>query len=171
MSDHIRGAAHASLRVVEYGDYQCAHCGRAYPVLEALVRRYPAELSLVYRHLPLSQPYAVGAAEAAEAASAQGRFWDMHELLFEHQDELDTDSLYAYASDLGLDLDSFDIELAEHHHLARIRTDFLDGVRSGATGTSTLFINDKRYDGPIELRAMSVLLDDMLAGSAAAELR
>jgi protein-disulfide isomerase len=148
--DHIRGPMNAAVTMVEYGDFECPYCGAAHPVIEHIRRTAGDELRFVYRHFPLSNvhPHAERAAEAAEAAGAQHRFWAMHDLLFQHQSALDDDSLLAYAEALALDRARFSEELVSGAHAPRVREDFLSGVRSGVDGTPALFINEVRYDGP-----------------------
>jgi protein-disulfide isomerase len=146
--------------MVEYGDYQCPHCAAAQPVVEALVQAFGERMCLVYRHFPLAtvHPYAEQAAEAAEAAGAQGTFWPMHQALFENQQALDQASLLEYADELGLDVARFGRELLERVHLPRVRADFMGGVRSGVNGTPTFFINGERYEGPYDLASLGAAL-------------
>lgn len=149
--DHATGPPDAPLTLVEYGDYQCPHCGAAYPIVEEIIDRLGDRLRFAYRHFPLSQihPYAEPAAEAAEAAGAQGRFWEMHDLLFRNQQTLEDDRHFLlFAEQLGLDVERFSSELLQHAHHGRVREDFLSGVKSGVNGTPTFFINGVRYDGP-----------------------
>ncbi|HEV7990465.1 MAG TPA: DsbA family protein [Gemmatimonadaceae bacterium] len=147
--DHIAGAADAPVVLVEYGDFECPHCGRAYPIVEAARRSLGRELAFVYRHFPLAEihPHAALAAEASEAAGAQGKFWEMHHTLFEHQQALELQDLLAYAGTLGLDVARFATELAEGAHTEKVRGDVRGGVRSGVNGTPTFFINGARFDG------------------------
>jgi protein-disulfide isomerase len=147
--DHAQGPAGAKLTLVEYGDYECPHCGRAYPIVKAVQNRLGTRLRFVFRNFPLSNahPNAEAAAEAAEAAGAQGKFWEMHDLLFEHQDALERQDLLRYAADLGLDVKRFASELAGAVHRPRVQEDFRSGVRSGVNGTPTFFINGARFDG------------------------
>jgi protein-disulfide isomerase len=149
-ADHVLGTDAATVTLVEYGDYECTFCGRAHGVLAQVLEHVGGEARFVYRHFPLSQLHrrARPAAQAAEAAAAQGRFWDMHHTLYEHQDALETEDLFEYADALGLDLVRFAHELREKVHLARVRADFLSGVRSGVNGTPTFFINGERFDLP-----------------------
>jgi len=146
--DHVQGDPHASVTLVEYGDYECPHCGRAYPIVKDVQRRLGATLRLVFRNFPLAEmhPHAQHAAEAAEAAGAQGRFWEMHDALFEHQRSLDDRSLVQYAKALGLDHDKLQSDVTAHVYAPRVREDFVSGVRSGVNGTPTFFINGARYD-------------------------
>jgi protein-disulfide isomerase len=155
--DHIQGPRTAAVTLVEYGDYECPYCGEAHPVLKELLKQFAGQVRLVFRNFPLTQihPHAQDAAEAAEAASAQGRFWEMHDVLYERQDALEDEDLMSYAAELGLDSDRFQVELAEDVHAARIREDFMSGVRSGVNGTPTFFINGQRHDGGFDLQSLS----------------
>jgi protein-disulfide isomerase len=150
--DHIQGPDDAPVTLVEYGDFQCPHCGRAYPILKSIQKTMGDQLRFVYRHFPISEDHenAIPAAEASEAAAAQGKFWEMHDLLFEHQNRLDDKSLLGYARQLGLDLDRFTQDMREHTYGERVKEDFSSGLRSGANGTPTFFINGDRYDLPWE---------------------
>jgi protein-disulfide isomerase len=158
--DHVRGPATAPVMLVEYGDYECPYCGQAHVIVNQIQQRLGDGLCFVFRHFPLAQihPHAEHAAEAAEAAGAQGKFWEMHDTLYEYQDRLDDVYLAQYAARLGLDMARFALELAEHAHAARVREDFLSGVRSGVNGTPTFFINgvrhDDSWDGPTLLAAI-----------------
>jgi protein-disulfide isomerase len=146
--DHADGPADAPVTLVEYGDYQCPHCGRAYPIVKEVQRRLGKQLRFVFRNFPLANlhPHAEHAAEAAEAAASQGRFWEMHDALFEHQQALDDPHLATYASAIGIDRSRFERELSSHVHAQRVREDFLSGVKSGVNGTPTFFINGVRYE-------------------------
>jgi protein-disulfide isomerase len=156
--DHIRGPVNAPVQLVEYGDYECPHCGQAYYIVKELERLLANRLCFVFRNFPLISihPHAEHVAEAAEAAGAQGEFWGMHDCLFEHQDALDDIHLIRYAAMLGLDVPRFSRELSEHRYAARVREDFLNGMRSGVNATPTFFINGVRHDGSYDL---GVLLD------------
>jgi protein-disulfide isomerase len=147
--DHIQGPATAPITLVEYGDYECPYCGEAYPVVKQLQEELGEQLSFVFRNFPLTtvHPHSQHAAEAAETAAAQGRFWEMHDLLFENQEDLKDVDLIRYATELGLDVARFKSELAGHNHAPRVREDFMSGVRSSVNGTPTFFINGVRYDG------------------------
>src|SRR5258708_887085 len=148
-ADHAQGPVDAPVTLVEYGDYECSHCGRAYPIVQEVQRRLGSTLRFVFRNFPLneSHPHAEHAAEAAEAAGAHGRFWEMHDTLFEHQQALLDHNLVGYATAVGLDATVFESELRAHTHKARVREDFTSGVRSGVNGTPTFFINGVRFDG------------------------
>jgi protein-disulfide isomerase len=155
--DHILGPVMAPVTLVEYGDYECAYCGQAHPVVKHLQRLLDRQLCFVFRHFPLTtvHPHAQHAAEAAEAAGAQGKFWAMHDILFAHQQALGDDNLVQYAAAIGLDLSRFISELARHIHAARVREDFLSGARSGVNGTPTFFINGVRHDDAFDLETLS----------------
>ncbi|MDB4963582.1 MAG: bdbD [Myxococcales bacterium] len=147
--DHIRGPSNAPLQLVEYGDFQCPYCGRAYYEVQEVERRLRGQLQYVFRHFPLSEihPLAVPAAETSEAAAAQGRFWEMYSMLYENQEALERPYLLRYARALGLDIAAVDAALDNHLYLPRIREDFNSGVRSGVNGTPCFFINGRRHDG------------------------
>lgn len=147
--DHIQGSPSAAVTLLEYGDYECPYCGAAYPIVKDVQARMGERLRFVFRNFPIStsHPHAERAAEAAEAAGAQGRFWEMHDLLYENQQRLGEDDLRSYAQTLELDVERFNRELAEELHAARVREDFMSGVRSGVNGTPTFFINGVRHDG------------------------
>jgi protein-disulfide isomerase len=162
--DHVRGPATAPLTLLEYGDYECPFCGAAHPIVKRVERLLEGDLRFAYRHFPLSNihPHAYQAAEAAEAAGAQGRFWEMHDLLFERQDRLDTQDLIADADTLGLDLARFVGDLETHAHAPRLREDFLTGVRSGVNGTPTFFINGVRHNAGYDLKNLVAALREAL---------
>ena len=147
--DHVQGPADAAVTLLEYGDYECPFCGAAYPIVKQVQETMGERLRFVFRNFPITtaHPHAEQAAEAAEAAAAQGQFWPMHDLLYENQRDLETDDLIAYASRLGLDVPRFQRELADHVHAARVREDFMSGVRSGVNGTPTFYIDGERYEG------------------------
>jgi protein-disulfide isomerase len=158
--DHAQGAEDAPVTLVEYGDYECPHCGRAYPVVQEVQRRLGDTLRFVFRNFPLSEahPHAALAAEAAEAAAEQDRFWPMHDLLFENQEQLDEPSLIRYAAAIGIDEARVRRELAAHTHRSRVRSDFTGGVRSGVNGTPTFFINGLRFDGDWDVASLTAAL-------------
>jgi protein-disulfide isomerase len=147
--DHVAGHDDAPVTLVEYGDYQCPYCGMAHPIVKAAQHELGSHLRFVYRHFPLAEihPHARLAAQAAEAAAAQGRFWEMHDMLFEHQNALEAEDLVGYAKSLGLDTGRFARELEAGTYAKRVRDDFRSGARSGVNGTPTFFVNGVRYDG------------------------
>lgn len=146
--DHAAGPAYAPVTLVEYGDYECPYCGMAYPIVKSLQRELGAQLRFVFRNFPLAEahPHARHAAQAAEAAAAQGKFWEMHDILFEHQSALEDSDLIGYARSLGLDAERVARELEAGTYAKRVREDFRNGMRSGVNGTPTFFINGERYD-------------------------
>ncbi|UHQ98993.1 formate/nitrite transporter family protein (plasmid) [Natrinema zhouii] len=154
--DHIRGPDDAPLTLVQYGDFDCPSCKEMYPVLKQIQNRLGDQLQFVFRHFPLTEahPHALRAAEAAEAAAAQGKFWEMHDMLYEHQDALEQENLLDYAADIGLDTEQFARELDAGVHQERIEEDVASGAQSGVDGTPTFFINGRRYDGPSEHDAL-----------------
>ena len=154
--DHVQGPADAAVTLLEYGDYECPFCGAAYPIVKQVQETMGERLRFVFRNFPITtaHPHAEQAAEAAEAAAAQGQFWPMHDLLYENQRHLETDDLIAYASRLGLDVPRFQRELADHVHAARVREDFMSGVRSGVNGTPTFYIDGERYEGAYDAQPL-----------------
>ena len=147
--DHSQGPADAPVTLVEYGDFECPHCGRAYPIVKAVQKHFDRRLRFVFRNFPLTEvhPHAAYAAAAAEAAADRGKFWGMHDLLFEHQDALGAMDLVRYASQLGIASEGFLDVIRSRDMAERVRTDFRSGVRSGVNGTPTFFLNGSRYDG------------------------
>ena len=147
--DHSTGPENAPITLVEYGDFECPHCGRAYPIVKAVQQSLGNQLRVVFRHFPIreSHPHAEHAAEAAEAAAAQDRFWPMHDMLFENQDALEDSDLVAYADEIGVDTARFEEELVSGMYVSRVDEDFSTGVRSGVNGTPTFFVNGERFDG------------------------
>jgi protein-disulfide isomerase len=152
--DHVQGPATAPVTLVEYGDYECPYCRAAVPIVKELQELLGDQLRYVFRHFPLTgmHPHAQHAAEVAEAAAAQGKFSEMHADLFEHQEALQDDHLMQYAADLDLDAARIRRELGAHSHAGKVREDFESGVRSGARGTPTFYLDDVRYDGIVGVR-------------------
>jgi len=160
-SDHRAGPDDAPVTLVEYGDYECPHCGRAYPIVKEAQRRMGGRLRFVFRNFPLGDmhPHAMQAAETAEAAAGQGKFWEMHDMLFTHQRALSDSDLLGYAKHLGLDTKRMQAELTDGRHADRVQNDFRSGVRSGVNGTPTFFINGVRYDEPWDLDTLLASLE------------
>jgi NhaA family Na+:H+ antiporter len=154
--DHTLGPDDAPVTLVEYGDLECPYCRQVNPVIQEVRRRLGGRMRYVFRHFPIrsSHVHAQIAAEAAEAAGAQGKFWEMQELLLEHQEALDESHLLEYAAELDLDLERFKRELDEKVYAGRVKDDFLGGVRSGVNGTPNFFINGVRYDGAWDLESL-----------------
>ncbi len=159
--DHAQGPADAAVTLVEYGDYECPYCGRAYPIVKQLQQRLGRRLRFVFRNFPLKEihPHAEHAAEAAEAAAAQDKFWEMHDRLFERQFALEDSSLAEYAAELGLDAERFARDLAQGAHVPRVREDFRSGVSSGVNGTPTFFINGVRHDASYDAETLLAALE------------
>ena len=158
--DHAIGPPDAPATLVEYGDYQCPYCAMAHPVVMHLLRQMGPDLRYVFRHFPLStiHPFALPAAEAAEPAGAQGRFWEMHDILFRHQDRMA--DLPGLSSALDLDVGRVVDDLVNHVHAPKIRQDFMSGVRSGVNGTPTFFINGVRHDGSYDLASLMEAIEE-----------
>jgi protein-disulfide isomerase len=158
--DHVVGPSDAPVTLVEYGDFECPFCGAAHPIVKAVIAAMGQDLRFAFRHFPLTtvHPHAEAAAEAAEAAGAQGRFWEMHDLLFENQDRLDAAHIVLFAESLGLDIERFERELAAGVYQPRVHEDFMSGVRSGVNGTPTFYVNGIRYDGSWDLPALLATL-------------
>jgi protein-disulfide isomerase len=163
--DHAQGPEGAPVKLVEYADYECPYSHQAYHVVKGLQRELGDQLRFVYRNFPLRDihPHAQQAAEAAEAAANQGRFWEMHDLLFDHQRALDDEHLDQYAAQLGLDPVGFELEMAEHTSAARIERDLSGGVRSGVRGTPTFFLNGARHQGSYDLESLLRSLREAIA--------
>ncbi|ADU46610.1 Na+/H+ antiporter NhaA [Intrasporangium calvum] len=159
--DHVRGSVTAPLTLVEYADFECPFCGRATGVVAEVRAHFGADLRYVMRHLPLPDvhPHAELAALAVESAGAQGRFWEMHDLLFEHQGQLETEDLAGYASELGLDVERFLRDLDDEVHSDRIREDVRSAEASGARGTPTFFVGDQRHVGPYDAQTLIAELE------------
>jgi len=151
--DHSLGPESAPVTLIEYGDYECPYCREAYVVVAEALQELGDSLRYVFRNFPLTDihPHADRAAQAAEAAGAQGRFWEMHAVLFENQDALEDKDLIAYARELDPDVARFRDDLTNRKYGLRVKQDFLSGIDSGVNGTPTFFINGFRYDGPLDV--------------------
>jgi protein-disulfide isomerase len=154
--DHLRGPLDAPVTVVEYGDFECPYCGQAEPVVRELLRDF-ADVGYVWRHLPLNDvhPHAQLAAEAAEAAAEQGAFWELHDLLLDHQDALEPDDLIGYAGELGLDVERFADDLRRRVGAMRVADDVDSADLSGVSGTPTFFVNGRRHYGAYDIATLS----------------
>jgi protein-disulfide isomerase len=154
--DHRQGSLNAPVVMVEYGDYECPHCKAADPNVKMIVAELGDGICYVYRHFPLIEihPYAELAAEAAEAAGAQNRFWQMHDKLFQYSPALDELHLMKYAHTVKLNMDRFSQELMTHRYLPRVASDMESGVQSGVQGTPTFFINGVRHRGGYDLASL-----------------
>jgi protein-disulfide isomerase len=162
--DHIQGNDQAPLTLVEYGDYQCPYCGAAYPVVQKIQKTLGKNLRFVFRNFPLTQahPHAMIAAQAAEAAALQGKFWEMHDLLFEQQTFLEPDILPLWAKKIGLDVPAFEAAIEQNVMARRIKEDRQSGIRSGVNGTPTFFINGQRHDDAPDYQTLLAALEEKL---------
>ena len=169
--DHIQGSSSAAVTMVEYGDYQCPFCGNAHPIIKKLQKHFGDQLRLVFRNFPLARvhAYAQRAAEAAEAAGGQGKFWEMHDYLFEHQEALDAENLVRAAGTVGLDKVKFDREVAEHVHADRVQRDIQSGIDSGVGGTPTIFINGVRNDDDDDFETLKAKVEEAIMLSKASK--
>jgi protein-disulfide isomerase len=160
-ADHRVGPDDAPVTLVEYGDFECPYCGQAYPIVQEVQKALGQRLRFVFRNFPLGEihPHAVRAAEAAEAADAQGKFWEMHDQLFEHQRALGESHLLQYAKAVGLDVERVRRELEAGTHSDRVKSDFRSGVRSGVNGTPTFFVNGERLDGPWNFEGLMAAIE------------
>ncbi len=155
--DHIRGPDDAPVTLLEYGDFECSYCGRAEGVIRELLTAYGDDVRYVWRHLPLTDvhPNAQLAAEAAEAAAAQGKFWEMYDLLLDHQDALSPRDLTRYGAELEVDADRFRDELRRRQHAARVSEDVSSADESGVSGTPTFFVNGRRHYGIYDIETLT----------------
>src|SRR5580704_7109943 len=146
--DHIQGLESASITLVEYGDYECPYCGAAYPIIKRVQKKLGAKLRFVFRNFPLKNmhPFAELAAESAEAAGAQGKFWEMHDAIYENQESLGEEMIEELAKRLKLDINRFNSDIKTRKFKEHVRKDFLGGAKSGVNGTPSLFINGERFD-------------------------
>ena len=154
--DHVQGPRTAPVNLVEYGDYECPYTGQAYPIVKEIQKRLGDKLLFVFRNFPLREihPHAEHAAEAAEGAAAQGKFWDMHDYLFEHQLALDDNHLLKYAEMLSIDTDKFRSEMSGHIYRSMIDKSLGEGIASGVEGTPTFFINGVRHNDAWDLETL-----------------
>ncbi|MFI5348348.1 MAG: DsbA family protein [Elusimicrobiota bacterium] len=171
--DHAQGPADAPATLVEYGDYQCPFCGAAYPVVKLLRETLGNKLRFVFRNFPLTEahPYALIAAEAAEAAALQGKFWEMHDLIFEQQELLDPDVIPEWAGKIGMDLEKMGRAIQQGAVATRIKEDRRSGIRSGVNGTPTFFINGRRHDGAPDYETLLAALESELTHPAGTHQR
>ncbi|MFT3936215.1 MAG: thioredoxin domain-containing protein [Chitinophagaceae bacterium] len=150
--DHWQGHADAPIVLVEYGDYQCPHCGRAYPIIKSIQEKMGDQLRFAFRNFPLAEihPYATSAAIAAEAAALQHKFWEMHDYIFEHQKKLNDIFLLRYAGQLQMNVEKFESDITSSALAQKVEKDFESGIRSGVNGTPSFFINGEKYNGSWE---------------------
>jgi protein-disulfide isomerase len=164
--DHSRGPLDAKLTVVEYGDYQCPYCGQAYSIVEQLRSEFSDSMRLIFRNLPLVDvhPHAEAAAEMAEAIGLQGKFWEIHDALYENQKDLSDAALSRYAEQVGADVTTAMSAIADGGPRQRVEADFEGAIRSGANGTPGFFVNGVRYDGSWQFEPFSQYLSELLEG-------
>ena len=162
--DHVKGEPEAILELVEYGDYQCPYCGRAYVVIRNIRRELGKKLRFVFRNFPLAKihPQARPTAIAAEAAALQGKFWEMHDIIFEHQDILSAGNMVLFAKNIGLDIAQFENDIQLKALFDRVEQDFESGIRSGVNRTPSFYINGKKYEGYWEENALLEYLKSIL---------
>ena len=164
--DHIQGSTSAKVVLVEYGDYQCPYCGEAYPIVKKIQATFGKNLEFVFRNFPLTQihPRAEFGAELAEASGAGGKFWEMHDFVYENQRSLSDEEFFLKFADkrLGLDREKVKQSVARRAFEPRIREDFMSGVRSGVNGTPTFFINGRRHNGSYELKELESAINSQL---------
>jgi protein-disulfide isomerase len=172
-SDHTIGPAHASVAVVEYGDFECPNCKQAAPVVKLLLHRFAGRIRFVYRHFPLEEvhPHALQAAEAVESAGAQGKFWPMHDLLFDNQTHLKPNQLRTYAERLQLDMTRYSADMKDHVYLQRIREHEQSGRESGARSTPTFFVNRSIHDVSFGLQRLFEAVEVTLRPARASSRR
>ena len=168
--DHAQGSETAEVTLVEYGDYECPHCGRAYPIVKQVQKHFGKRLRFIFRNFPLGEmhPHAEAAAEAAEFAGSQGKFWEMHDLLFENQTRLGDALFSELAGKLKLSTTAMQQALEHGTFEARVRADFSGGVRSGVNGTPTFFINGHRHDGSFDFETLVSAIDGVIGRAKSA---
>jgi protein-disulfide isomerase len=151
-ADQAQGNEQAAIKLVEYGDYQCPYCGDAYSIVKEIQSTFGDQILFVFRNFPLQEAhrYANIAAQAAEAAGRQGKFWEMHDAIYENQQQLNDDFLDNLAEKLGLDMEHFESDLNSEEISSKIENDFESGVRSGVNGTPSFFVNGVKFDGGAE---------------------
>lgn len=161
--DQVQGSNSATIELVEYGDYQCPHCGAAYPIIKRIQKKMGHKLKFVFRNFPLQEihPQALGAALAAEAAGAQNKFWQMHDIIFENQQNLEREDLIQYAETIGLDVPTFKSDIKEQAFLEKVETDFESGIRSGVNGTPSFFIDGDKYNGSWDEKSLLEYLESL----------
>lgn len=164
-SDHMQGNERAPAVLVEYGDYECPHCGRAFSIVKHLQQHFGPRLAFVFRNFPLTEihPFAESAAESAEFAAAHQRFWEMHDGIYENQASLGESLLLELAETLGLSTLDLRRALTDRAYAPRVREDFLGGVRSGVNGTPSFFINGRRHDGPFDFEYLAAAIEAQLS--------
>ena len=163
--DHIKGNLEMPVILVEYGDFQCPHCGAAYPMLKQIEKIYAGRMAFVYRHFPLAEihPFAQAAAVAAEAAGRQGKFWEMHARIFENQDKLGLEMLLELAEHLKLDMNAFAHDFKDPKLFEKVEAHFESGIISGVNGTPSFYINEVKFNDNYDLQSLSRAIEKSLS--------
>ncbi|RUM70047.1 MAG: DsbA family protein [Sulfurovum sp.] len=163
-SDHAQGSTNAKVTLVEYGDYQCPYCAQAFYVVKKLQEDFGDNLQFVFRNFPLTQihRYAFKAAQATEIADDYGKFWQMHDTIYNNQNLLNDEELLVFAENIGIDAQAFTAKLNNNEKQQRVQDDFDSGVKSGVQGTPTFFINNEKYGGPTDYESLKILLEKHL---------
>jgi protein-disulfide isomerase len=163
--DHVRGPADAPITLIEYGDFECPYCRGAFRDVRRLIDRHPSEVRFVFRNFPIPQlhPHAEQAAEAAEAAGAQGHYWEMHDLLLQPYAHLDIDELVTYAEVIGLDIPRFRRDVSDVLYAPKIQRDIEEGLRNGVNATPKFFVDGERVDGKVPLENLEQMVADAVA--------
>ena len=164
ITDHIQGNPDASVTLVEYGDYQCPHCGHAYPIIKKLQRHFGENLRFVFRNFPLESihPFAFPAAVATEAAAKQNKFWEMHDAIFENQNNLDAHLFQELAEELDIEISQFKEDCNKQEVILKVENDFESGVHSGVNGTPSFFLNGSKYNGANEFDELHEAINSLL---------
>jgi protein-disulfide isomerase len=162
--DHKQGNEHATLVLIEYGDYECPHCGAAYPIIKQLQEHFGEKLLFIFRNFPLAEihPHALAAAYVAEAAALQQKFWPVHDLIFENQQTLSAPHLLTFAETAGADIKKLAHDMNNTLIMEKVENDMEGGARSGVNGTPTFFINGKRHDGYYEYEVLKAAIEELL---------
>jgi protein-disulfide isomerase len=163
-NDHIQGSPDALLELVEYGDFECPHCGAAHPIVKRIQKEFGKKLKFVFRHFPITNahPHAFSAAVAAEAAGRQRKFWEMHDLIYEHQTQLSDSAFLAFANVLGLNMTLFEQDFQDQELSDKVEADFESGIRSGVNGTPSFYINGEKYQGTYDYESLSSAIESRI---------
>jgi protein-disulfide isomerase len=164
INDHVQGPPDGTVTLVEYGDYECPHCGAAFPILKQVQKAFVKNLRFAFRHFPLSNvhEYAFPAAIAAEAAGKQGKFWEMHDMIFERQSLLQGNAFLEFAKEVGLNIPAFKMDLQDPMLGEKVEADFESGVRSGVNGTPSFFVNGDKYHGPFDYASLASAVEEKM---------
>lgn len=162
--DHMQGNANAPIELVEYGDYECPYCGEAYGYMKKIKKKFGNDLKFVFRNFPLYNvhPHAMHAAIAAEVAGDHGKFWQMHDILYENQNYLADKNLLGYAEQLGIDAGQFEAAFSDSKYVEKVESDLESGLRSGVNGTPSFFVNGQKYNGDYRSEDFLELLKSMI---------